>query len=118
MYTFCRPISVLSFITFTFGGIYSDSFGVVAISTPSPRPILVQTVEHKPDECAPSQLSGPYTHDIACVLETFDSILYNQVQLISMHDYHDMNFALSSLIEVIDDIVYHVNCQEIGIVTL
>ena len=79
MFTFCGP--VLSFIMFTLGGIYLGSFGGVATNTPSPRPILVQTVEYKPDECAPSRLSGLYTHDIACVLEMFDAFLYNQVQL-------------------------------------
>ena len=67
-------------VFFTLGGIHLNSSGGTATNTPSRRPILVQSVEHKRDECAPSRLSGTYVHDIACVLEAFDSFLHNQIQ--------------------------------------
>ena len=51
------------------------------VENPSPRPILVQSIEHKTDKCAPGRQS--YIHDIACVLEIFNSFLYNQNQLVN-----------------------------------
>lgn len=58
-------------------------------TTREATPVLIQTIEHEEDECAPRlQAQQNNTQDIACLLESFDTIISNQISMVSIYNIH------------------------------
>ena len=84
MYIFSGSTIVLSILLLTFNGISSHPIGERSAMTPAPEPIMIQSITHPPNECTPArQAERDNTHDIACLLDVFESYTSSQPQSVS-----------------------------------
>lgn len=95
MYTFSGSI-ILSILLLSLNGLSGHPIGErSARETSSRNPVNIQNVNHERDECTPArQAEQDNTHDIACILDTFEPFIDSLYQQVSVYELQYMLVCL------------------------